>query len=49
MHGDYGQYVGISSGAVFEAARKISEKESGNAVIIFPDSGSRYTDVLGAG
>lgn len=49
LHGDYGQYVGISSGAVFEAARKISEKESGNAVIIFPDSGSRYTDVLGAG
>lgn len=46
LHSNYGHYVGISSGAVFAAAEKISSREKGNAVIIFPDSGNRYTDIL---
>lgn len=50
LHLDYGHYVGVSSGAVFAAARHLGleERASGNAVITFPDKGDRYTDVLGA-
>ncbi len=39
--------VGISSGAVFAAAQKISRTEKGNAVMIFMDKADRYTDMLG--
>ena len=47
LHHVYGHYVGISAGADFAAAMEISKSESGNAVIIFPDSGDRYASVLG--
>lgn len=47
LHRDYGHYVGISAGADFAAAKKVSREEKGNAVIIFPDSGDRYKHVLG--
>lgn len=44
----YGHYVGISSGEVFATAEKIiREEKSGNVLIIFPDSGNRYTNILG--
>ena len=43
----YGHYVGISSGAVFAAVKKVSSNEKGNAIIIFPDRGDRYKHILG--
>ncbi len=47
LHHDYGHYVGVSAGAIYAAAEKIAKQETGNIVIIFPDSGDRYTHILG--
>lgn len=38
----YGHDVGISAGADFAAVKEIARQNSGNCVIIFPDSGNRY-------
>jgi cysteine synthase/O-phosphoserine sulfhydrylase/cystathionine beta-synthase len=40
-----GLLIGLSSGAVFKAFRKISP-ERGNIVLIFPDSGYKYAEQL---
>ncbi|MCD6312720.1 MAG: pyridoxal-phosphate dependent enzyme [Thaumarchaeota archaeon] len=40
-----GLLIGLSSGAVFKAFKKIA-KESGNYVLIFPDSGYKYAEQL---
>jgi len=41
----YGLLVGISSGANFLAAKKLSKKYK-KVVTILPDSGERYLDLL---
>ncbi len=46
LHKEYGHYVGISAGADFAGAEKIASQETGNAIIIFPDSGDRYKHIL---
>lgn len=43
-----GLFVGISSGAVYAAAKKINEKvENKKIVLLFPDSGNRYLSCEG--
>ena len=41
--------VGISSRAVFAAAKRISKRHGGNALIIFPDSRNRYMHIFNGG
>lgn len=40
-----GLLIGLSSGAVFKAFKKIA-RESGNYILIFPDSGYKYAEQL---
>lgn len=47
LHEEYGHTVGVSSGAVFAASERIATQQIGNILIIFPDNGDRYTDILG--
>lgn len=46
LNNELGHYVGVSSGAVFAAAKKIAEEGRGNILVVLVDSGNRYKNVL---